>query len=1014
MVLEQVLKSDFPMVIKASAGSGKCILGDTLIYTNNGMSSIEDIYESQKISSVISHDGANRIHNSLPSGIYKIEHFDNVIRLRTSLGYEICGTPEHRVYVFDPDEIKPVYKKLSEITDDDTILLSRGSNSFPCSQNDWHDTDMAYVLGVCIGDGYFPKSGNVIRITKKDDYFRNRFVSICDNLKIKSYVTYREKRDNHIIVLRDVKSIMDDYGITPNLSGDKSIPPKILRSSKKVISSFLSGLFDTDAGFHTNTIEYSTKSETMAKQIHIILLNFGIISRLDIKNVKGIDYYRISITSANMKIFRDNIGFRLSRHKLDGLNTYLESKKLNTNIDCIKPYAIIDSSDFVGNVRSVKDYSTKRRRPTAYSIGRMLSINPNAKNLKEYESLIKAFYFDNIKSISTEYAEYVFDYTVPVYHNFVGNGFVNHNTYALVEKIKTMIDENISPTNIMACTFTKDAAEEIKKRVSNDLVDAGTIHSLMWRIIRNHSDFKWFIVKDSEINQMAFAVCKESKLPYNRVSKYLREIGFFKNRFIDYYALLDLNNIPFSEPDVYMFAAEYAKIMKHRHKLDFDDMILYAYDILKNNPEILSFYQELWKYILVDEAQDLSPAQSQVIDMLADKNKNLLLIGDRKQAIMNSFRGSDTTYFNNAEGLYKNMRVFTLPKTYRCSVSVTDKANIVSKLIDGSTIEPVSNNAGKVVVMPVFKTFKDEADAVSEKAIEIFRNTDESIRILFRTNAQSLHFQIKLLRENIPFSSRSEHTIFNRTDVKVGMDAFWLANHFPELSSAEQYEAIRNMRYLVDGDTRDWHKFAYKFKKSKLDPLKNRLEYHDWERYVNALADVKKQYKGKSPSEVLTEVSEMPFVNRIGDADNLIGVADFFSDCETYQDMKDLIEEISKPRFIEAGERAIMLTTIHGSKGLEADNVFVVGVADGLLPLSGGDEDEEFRLFYVAITRARDNLFVSGSVNYGKKALDGFSYMDIIDNSNKASRMQFHAQNKIAEEKKNKWDDFKFNSQSNL
>lgn len=573
-------------------------------------------------------------------------------------------------------------------------------------------------------------------------------------------------------------------------------------------------------------------------------------------------------------------------------------------------------------------------------------------------------------------------------------------SFTLVEKIRNMLQNGINPTNIMACTFTKDAAEELKTRIKSDLVDAGTIHSLMWRIIRNHSDFRWFIVKDSEINQMAFAVCKESKLPYNRVSKYLQEIGFFKNGFIDYYAKLDLNNIPFSEPDVYMFAAEYAKIMKHRHKLDFDDMILYAYDILKNNPEILSFYQELWKYILVDEAQDLSPSQSAVIALLSEKYGQLLLVGDQKQNIYKSFRNSSADYFINAEKRYPNMRLFTLPKTYRCSVSVTDKANIVSKLIDGSTIEPVSNNAGKVVVMPVFKTFKDEADAVSEKAIEIFRNTDESIRILFRTNAQSLHFQIKLLRENIPFSSRSEHTIFNRTDVKVGMGAFWFANHFPELSHQEKYDAIRNMRYLVDGDTRCWHKFAYKFKKSKLDPLKNRLEYHDWERYVNALADVKKQYKGKSPSEVLTEVSEMPFVDRVGDTDNLIGVAEFFSDCETYQDMKDLIEEISKPRLIPKGERAIMLTTIHGSKGLEADNVFVVGAADGLLPLSSGDEDEEFRLFYVAITRAKDNLFVSGSVNYGKKALDGFSYMDIIDNSNKANRMRFHSEHKIKDEKK--------------
>lgn len=568
-------------------------------------------------------------------------------------------------------------------------------------------------------------------------------------------------------------------------------------------------------------------------------------------------------------------------------------------------------------------------------------------------------------------------------------------TYTLVAKIKDCIEKGINPRNILAVTFTQDAAREMKQRIGNNDITCGTLHSVLLNVVKKNYGKSVYVIDEKQKNTIGWKICKEYNLNSDKLNKFYSEIGYFKNVYPDYYEKLENGEILFSKSDVSMFAREYhqqtANVVSEKRKgfsyrlIDFDDMILLAVKIFIEKPHILEIYQDLWEYIFIDEAQDLSPSQSKVISLLGKKYGKIFIIGDVKQNIYQSFRGSSIDYFRDFAQEYPNTNVFVLPKTYRCSKSVTMAGNNIAKQIDYSFIETANPDVGSVRLEPVFGTFSDEVEYVSTQAIKVFQNGSESVRIIFRTNAQALGFQLKMIDSGIPYSCNVKNNIFNSRDVKAALALIRFVDDYDELDWRDQAEIIKNLKYVVSGRIDKWHLLPYAMKKIKKDPMASPDEYLSHMELIANLEILRSEYTGLLPSEIITNLSKLSkeSLDDVSDSknDNLTGLAEFFSACKNYADMEVLIDKISKPRNIAKDERCIVLSTVHGSKGLESDNVFVCGIADGLFPLVSGDPDEELRLFYVAVTRAKTNLWITGCKSYGKKEFASNKYMDYINNS---------------------------------
>lgn len=555
-------------------------------------------------------------------------------------------------------------------------------------------------------------------------------------------------------------------------------------------------------------------------------------------------------------------------------------------------------------------------------------------------------------------------------------------THSLIEKIKHMVEvNNINPANIMCCTFTQDAAMELKQRLpySCSNVTAGTMHSILFDVVKKHHGKSWYVADNVVQQQIAFSICKEHKMNFDKIYKWLNDICYLKATNVDYYKKLVDGDLPLDNK-ANAFANEYWNECKKRHKLDFGDMLLYAYEVFIDKPKVLEMYQEQWKYILADECQDLSNIQAKIIELLSEKYCNLLVVGDLKQSIY-SFNGSQMQFFERIQDKFHDANMFELPKTYRCARKITCAGNKIARMIDGSKIETVVDADGEIIIPEIFQTNIQEVDYISALAIKLYKTTNKSIRIIFRTNAQSLGFQIKMIDADIPFSSNFQNNIFNRKEIKIGLALYSFVSEFSEMTIYDKIEVLKLLKYLVDEDSAvGWHNFMWEIKKIKKCPMQNPYLYDKYLDKITVLKILETNNLGNSLSELLGIIVDKKLLDEVSDnaRDNLLGVADFVSNCKNMSEVKELIEKISRPKTAVKTERVISLSTIHGSKGLESDVVFVTGIADGLFPLKSGEPEEELRLFYVAVTRAKETLYLTGSNSFGKRLFDSHSYIDFL------------------------------------
>ena len=432
------------------AGVGKCVTGDSLVWTNKGLMEIKDIpryfFVNSKTNKVY---GANLPSFDLPEmaskNNYASHWFDlgeqETVKLRLQQGFSLEGTPEHPVVVMGNDG-KLKFRRLDQIKEGDFAAIQFGREVY--GDLNLVDEDTAYLMGILTGDGNMSHSSR-IGLTSVDSETVAFFKNYVSTRFAKSAIT--PNGQSYLVSSWDFKKFLYEMGMSYLLSFDKVVPPTILQAPKKIQKAFIQGLFDADASVEKNraTVEYTTVSEKLARQIQMMLLNMGVIASLNVKGWKAKGYfrdvYRITLTGISFKVFAEKVGFRLSR-KIQKLNQHaLRMKRLNTNVDIIPNMGkmVIDSwkrisikklsNEILGKVI---DKVRRRGRVTRQVLcdyvdyARRLSIE--VPHLEYLRSLVEEnLFFSKVVEKNLGYAK-VYDFTVPKTHSFISNGFISHNT----------------------------------------------------------------------------------------------------------------------------------------------------------------------------------------------------------------------------------------------------------------------------------------------------------------------------------------------------------------------------------------------------------------------------------------------------------------------------------------------------------------------------------------------------------------------------------------------------------
>ena len=576
-------------------------------------------------------------------------------------------------------------------------------------------------------------------------------------------------------------------------------------------------------------------------------------------------------------------------------------------------------------------------------------------------------------------------------------------TKVLTHKIAYLMTEKyVKPWNILAITFTNKAANEMKQRIENIVGDAakdiwmGTFHSICVRILRKYIDRigfdNTFLIFDTQDQKTLMKDCLKAlkvdeKLFTDR--GVLSEISNAKNEMLEPKAYSTKYQGDFRKETIAQIYELYQKRLKENNAIDFDDIINYTIKILTENPDVLEYYTEKFKYVLVDEYQDTNKAQFSLVSIMASKYGNITVVGDNDQGIY-SFRGADITNILNFEKDFPGTKIIKLEQNYRCTGNILKAANAVIKNNEAKYDKKLwtENEEGKAPCIFSGDDEYEEASYIVEqinhlKREEFFKYSDFSI--LYRMNSQSRAIEDILRRENIPykiigglkFYERKEikdiiaylRLIFNQSDnislkriinePKRGIGKTSLENieNLSNTSGKSMYEIIKNAAeyglnriYL---NSREFVELIEEFKVKK-DEM--------------AVSDLIKEVLNKSGyTKALEQENTVEAESRIQNLDEFLTVAIEFEEESADSSLAEFLEGItlsSDVDNLEETDETVTLMTLHSAKGLEFPVVFLVGMEEGIFPgyKSIGEPkelEEERRLFYVGITRAKRYLFLT-------------------------------------------------------
>lgn len=575
-------------------------------------------------------------------------------------------------------------------------------------------------------------------------------------------------------------------------------------------------------------------------------------------------------------------------------------------------------------------------------------------------------------------------------------------TRVLTYKIAYLVESGVSPYEILSLTFTNKAAKEMKERLSKliesnfEKIWMGTFHSVFARLLRIEAEFlgftRNFTIYDSDdsaglIKQLMNSNNMATDNPTPKAIH--NSISSLKNKLIFPKEFSTLAKTPFDKK-VEIIYEEYQKALQKNNSMDFDDLLIKPIELFKRNPQILEKYQDRFKFILVDEYQDTNKAQYIIVKLLAGKYMNLSIVGDDAQSIY-KWRGAEIQNIFDFQEDFKQCKIFKLEQNYRSSQKILTLADHVIKRNKKQMDKKLwtDNSDGEQIHLIETMTDKDEANRICRYIYDEMQRKKLNFKdfvMLYRTNAQSRILEDALRQNNIPYLIIGGTRFYQRKEIKD------ILSHLKIIINPQDNESlvrVLNNRAGIGKTTIDKLIAIAETRQIQMfEVLKVINEYSEFSaRAKNNLIEVlnyiyKYQYlkEEMSLSElargVLDEIGILRALRlentteaeeRISNIQELLSAIAEFSDTVDEPTLESFLQQVSLVADIDNldnQKNAVTMMTIHSAKGLEFPVVFITGLEEGLFPVSGAtmyeDElEEERRLFYVAITRAKEKLYIS-------------------------------------------------------
>lgn len=596
-------------------------------------------------------------------------------------------------------------------------------------------------------------------------------------------------------------------------------------------------------------------------------------------------------------------------------------------------------------------------------------------------------------------------------------------TRVLTHRISYLIEEKgVNPWNILAITFTNKAAGEMRERVDkivgfgSESIWVSTFHSMCVRILRRHIDRLGydtnFTIYDTDDQKTSMKdVCKmlqiDTKVYKERM--FLGEISSAKNELVtpEEYELNAAGD--YVKGKVAKVYKEYEKQLRDNNALDFDDLLLKTVQLFQTQADVLDYYQERFRYIMVDEYQDTNTVQFQLIRILAGKYKNLCVVGDDDQSIY-KFRGANIQNILNFEKVFADARVIKLEQNYRSTANILNAANAVIRHNTGRKDKTLwtDNEEGEKIGFRQFDTAFDEAEYIVDeirKGVSGKGYTYSDNAILYRTNAQSRMFEEKFVAANIPYKIIGGVNFYARREIKD------LLSYLKTIDNGKDDLAVRR---IINVPKRSIGLTTVN--RVQENALERGISFYDAlssadlidnigrslskiESFVALIEHFKEQSEKMSLSQLMEEIiemtgyiesleaeSEIEAETRIENIEELKSkIIAYEESCEDEKPtLSGFLEEVALVADVDTLDENsdyVVLMTLHSAKGLEFPNVYLAGMEDGLFPsymtITADDPmeiEEERRLCYVGITRARKRLtmtcarrrMIHGETQYNK------------------------------------------------
>ncbi len=538
--------------------------------------------------------------------------------------------------------------------------------------------------------------------------------------------------------------------------------------------------------------------------------------------------------------------------------------------------------------------------------------------------------------------------------------------------------------------------ERILKLIGKTNITASTFHSFGVRILRdNYSLLGYssnFNITDSEDTlTLIKKIIKDMGLDPKTFNPYMirNKISSCKNEFVmpEEYQKFICDEI---DDVTYKVYKKYQEILKRNNSVDFDDLLILPIKLFNENPDILKKYQERYKYILIDEYQDTNKAQYLLTKMISAKYKNICVVGDDSQSIY-SFRGSNYKNILNFEKDYKSCKTVFLEQNYRSCKNILKAANSVIKYNENRTDKNLWSNKENGDPLSYYRAF-DEVDEVFyciRKIKELLKDNVnyKDIAILYRTNAQSRVFEEQLLRESIPFKIIGSFYFYNRKEIKDLIAYLRLIHNKDDNISLERVINVPK-RGIGLKSISNLEVKANEFKVSMFDAITEGKELE----FKNLILELQSKVNNLTLTEFIDLVLDKTGIRKelknektLESDIRLENLEEFKSITKTFEERVGLIslEEflfevslVSDVSEYQDDPNRITLMTIHSVKGLEYPYIFIVGLEEGLFPhrnsVSSDEIEEERRLMYVALTRAKEKLFLTNAKKrtiYGREEI---------------------------------------------